>query len=80
MSNPNPALAALHHHVSGAVARGEAVAITEVRAAVPTDTGTVHGPIELDEYNALPACVCAGTGYHDGQSVEHCDECRPELF
>jgi hypothetical protein len=44
MSNPNPALAALRHHVSGAVARGEAVAITEVCAAVPTDTGLLHGP------------------------------------
>jgi hypothetical protein len=41
------------------------------------DTGLVHGPVELD---ALPACVCAGTGYHDGQSVECCDECRPDLF
>lgn len=29
--HPNPALDALRHHVSGAVARGEAVAITEVR-------------------------------------------------
>jgi hypothetical protein len=74
MSNPNPALATLRRHISGAVARGEAVAITEVRAAA-TDTGLVHGPAD-----ALPACVCAGTGDHDGQSVECCDECRPDLF
>jgi hypothetical protein len=54
MSNPNPALAALRHHVSGAVTRGEAVAITEIRAAVPTDTGMVHGPAERDE---LPTII-----------------------
>jgi hypothetical protein len=39
------------------------------------DTGLLHGPAD-----ALPACVCAGTGDHDGQSVECCDECRPNLF
>ena len=35
----NPALSALRHHVSGAIARGEAQAITEVRATPrPTHT------------------------------------------
>lgn len=38
----NPALAALRHHISGAVARGEAEPITEIPAASPR-VDTAHG-------------------------------------
>jgi hypothetical protein len=64
MSNPNPALA-----------RGKAVAITEIRAAAPTDTGLVHGPrrapcptckggcsVRLFGHAGAPRVVCGSCG------------------
>jgi len=41
----NPALSALRHHVTGAIARGEAQAITEVPA--PTSAAHTPGPWAL---------------------------------
>ena len=41
----NPAMSALRHHVSGAIARGEAQAITEI--PVPTRPAHTPGPWEV---------------------------------
>ena len=42
----NPALSALRHHVSGAIARGEAQAITEIPA--PTRPSHTPGPWDVE--------------------------------
>jgi hypothetical protein len=31
-------------------------------------------------YRTHPAEVCAGTGNHDGQDTDDCDECHPERY